>query len=145
MRSFPHACVETRGKVKERKAGGWNHRKGQSEVKEWRKSTRDREADRLKCQQKKKEREIDKKDTGYMPFIWELECIPCCFFSLLCSAYFPNEFKRLSVVNRCDFSFVSRNISFGVEYSNTVVKLPENRDGNFPAFNAYNIVINLNL
>lgn len=28
---FPHGCVETRGKVKERKTGGWNHRKGQSE------------------------------------------------------------------------------------------------------------------
>lgn len=46
------------------------------------------------------------------------------------------------MVNRCDFSFVSQNISFGVEYSNTVVKLAENRDGNLPAFNAYNIVIN---
>jgi len=31
MRFFSHACVETRGKVKERKTGGWNHRKGQSE------------------------------------------------------------------------------------------------------------------
>lgn len=49
------------------------------------------------------------------------------------------------MANRCDFSFVSQNISFGVEYSNTVVKLPENRDGKFPAFNVYNIVINLNL
>lgn len=28
---FPHACVKTRGKVKERKTGGWNHRKRQSE------------------------------------------------------------------------------------------------------------------
>lgn len=28
---FSHACVETRGKVKDRKTGGWNHRKGQSE------------------------------------------------------------------------------------------------------------------
>lgn len=28
---FSHACVETRDKVKERKTGGWNHRKGQSE------------------------------------------------------------------------------------------------------------------
>lgn len=28
---FPHAYVETRDKVKERKTGGWNHRKVQSE------------------------------------------------------------------------------------------------------------------
>ena len=65
MRSFPYACVGTRGKVKERKAGGWNHRKGQSEVKERRKlsSARDREADRLKCRYKKREREVDKR--GY--------------------------------------------------------------------------------
>lgn len=30
---FLYACVEARGKVKERKTGGWNHRKGQSESK----------------------------------------------------------------------------------------------------------------
>lgn len=61
MRSFPYACVGARGKVNERKAGGWNHRKGQSAVKERRKpsSARDGEADRLKCQHKKKEREGD--------------------------------------------------------------------------------------
>lgn len=28
---FPYSCLKTRGKVKERKIGGWNHRKGQSE------------------------------------------------------------------------------------------------------------------
>lgn len=49
------------------------------------------------------------------------------------------------MVYKCDFSFVSQNISFSVEYSDTVVKLTENRDRNVPAFNAYDIVINLNL
>ena len=86
MRSLLYACVGTRGKVKERKAGGWNHRKGQSEVKERRKpsSARDREAARLKCWYKKRERgRLTKEDTGYVPFIWELQRTPCCF-SLYC-------------------------------------------------------------
>lgn len=49
------------------------------------------------------------------------------------------------MVNKCDFSFVSQNIFFSVEYSDTIVKLTGNRDRNLPAFNAYDIVINLAL
>lgn len=30
---FPHASVEIRGKVKERKTGEWNHRKGRTDGK----------------------------------------------------------------------------------------------------------------
>lgn len=48
------------------------------------------------------------------------------------------------MVYTCDFFCFTKHF-FYVEYSDTVVKLTENRDRNVPAFNAYDIVINLNL
>lgn len=65
---FLCACVETRGKLKERKTG-WNIEKDSQKVKERRtRSTRDRETDKLKCKySQKREREFDFE--GYLPYI----------------------------------------------------------------------------
>lgn len=53
--------MEIRGKVKERKTGGWNHRKGQSGSERTKEEAQlEREAERLKCKySQKKGREGD--------------------------------------------------------------------------------------
>lgn len=107
--------------------------KDSQKVKEQRKtsSTRDRLTDwNANIVRRKKEGDWQRRiqDTCHLFECWIAYCV------VMCSVYFPSEFKKLSVVNNC-FSFVSQNISFGVEYSNTGVKLTENRNRTRPAFN----------
>lgn len=64
---------------------------------------------------REREREVDKRGYRIRAIHLRIATYTLLLFSLLCSACFPNEFKRLSVVSKCDSYFVSQNISFGVE------------------------------
>lgn len=111
--------------------------KDSQKVKDRRKtsSTRDREADRLKCKySQKKEREID--IGGYRIHAIYLSIGLCTVLFFLSHVfYFPSEFLRGLVWSIIVFFSVSHDISFGVEYTNTWVKFTENEDRHRPAFN----------
>lgn len=79
---FPtsHACLETRDKVKERKTGGWSHRKGSQKVKEQRKTP---STDKLKCKHSQRtERETDNEGCLHLLEYWAMCSIAfSCLFS----------------------------------------------------------------
>lgn len=122
---FPHACVETSGKVKERKTWGWNIEKDSQKVKERRtSSTRDRETGRLKCKYSQKtEREID--NEGYLPFIWiwviysvtfSLFLLPLVEFtvglvwSIIVSLLFRTTFSLMLVIHVLELNFQEKKL-----------------------------------
>lgn len=88
--------VETRGKSAREIQKYGIIEKDSQKVKKWRKtsSTRDRLTDWNANLVRKKKWSLTIEDTGYMPFIWVLDCIQYCFIFLMCSTFFPNEFLR---------------------------------------------------